>query len=520
MGPRTRLPAALAVATALLVDATSLTAQTLSPEVLDAVRRGAETREIPSGHARVALLGPPELPLVEVTINGTGPYRFLVDLGSNVVIVRRSVVDASGMEVLVEREGTDIVRAEAIGLGDGAVVYRGVVMGSYDELDVDGVLGYNMLRGDDLAIDYPERTLELGPGVFAGGAPSMEYEVEGRLPYLPAQVGERTVRLNLDTGATNWIVFPEAWVSWLPLAAPPVDGPMLHNNQTGVSRNRIAQLAVDLVVGAHVIRRPVVFLEPEVDDAWLGSALLSDSRIELDTRTQRVRIMARGELRAPAYRTVGISLDPARAGRPFRLLDDVIPGTPAADLPLAVGDTVLRVGDVDAAEVTWSILRDLAADAETVSLTLLHGADTVVIPIPVAELGAAPDVRGDLPAGLLEELADARSRFSAAYRAHDGAAVAALYVEDGRLLPPDRTVAGREAIERYFTPPAQLDILHHQMRPAIIWVGTDMVVEEGRWSMASRSPRSGYVSGAAPYVLLWRKAAAGRWRLTLDMWHR
>jgi hypothetical protein len=128
----------------------------------------------------------------------------------------------------------------------------------------------------------------------------------------------RAIQLNLDTGATNWIAFPAAWVSWLPFVAPPVDGPLLFNNQTGAVRNRIGQLAVDLVVGTHVIRRPVVFLDPGVDDAWLGSALLADSRVELDTRRQRARIHARSELRAPAYRTLGISRGAGRRVRDRR----------------------------------------------------------------------------------------------------------------------------------------------------------------------------------------------------------
>jgi ketosteroid isomerase-like protein len=508
----------LAGATVLLVNTAALQAQGLPPETLGALRRGAESREVPPGGAHVPLVGPPEMPLVEIVINGSGPYRFLVDLGSNVVIVRRSVADASGMEVMVEREGTDIVRARRIRMGD--VVFHGVVMGSYDELDVDGVLGYNILQGDGIALDYPARVLELGPTAFAAGAPAMEYEVEGRLPYLPARIGDRAVLLNLDTGATNWIVFPDAWASWLPLAAPPVEGPVLFNNQTGASRNRIGQLSVDLVVGSHVIRRPVVFFEPEVDDAWLGSALLVDSRVELDTRTRLARIIPTRELQATAYRTLGISLDAVIRGRPFRLLGDIIPGTPAAALPLAVGDTVVRVGDVDATDVTGSLLRGMVADAEVVSLTVLRGGDTLAVPIPVAELGAPPEVRGDAPAGMLEELADARKQFSAAYRAHDGDVVSHFYLNDARLLPPNRTVAGRDAIARFFTPPPQQEILHHEMRPGILWVGEDMLVEEGRWSMVSRTPASGYVAGAERYVLLWLKDAAGAWRLALDMWHR
>ncbi|MGH7535837.1 MAG: hypothetical protein ACREMG_09640, partial [Gemmatimonadales bacterium] len=57
---------------------------------------------------------------------------------------RREVADAAGGEVLVERAGTDVIRFGELRLGTAR--FEAVTAGAYDTLDVDGVLGYNVLR--------------------------------------------------------------------------------------------------------------------------------------------------------------------------------------------------------------------------------------------------------------------------------------------------------------------------------------------------------------------------------------
>jgi hypothetical protein len=66
----------------------------------------------------VPLVGDVLVPQVEVRVNDQGPYRLLVDLGSNVTLLRRDVVDAAKVEVLVERPGSDIARVASMRIGE------------------------------------------------------------------------------------------------------------------------------------------------------------------------------------------------------------------------------------------------------------------------------------------------------------------------------------------------------------------------------------------------------------------
>lgn len=292
----------LACASALLISSTPARSQTLAPELLEAVRAGPSEVRLEGDSAAVSLHGPRDLPLVEARVNGKGPWRLLVDLGSNVVIFRRDVIDAAGAEVVVERTGTDIVRLDSLRIGD--VLYTDVYGGSYDELDVDGVIGYNALGTLAFTLDFPGRRLVIHRDSLpaADGHEILDYVVVDRLPYILARLGPDTLRLNFDTGATNRIVFPASWKDRLPLAGPVRSGPVVSNNQTGTTTTELAPLSVNITFGGFTIETPTVMLDPDVSDAWLGAELLADYILQFDPERLRVRI------RGPAI--AGTSADP------------------------------------------------------------------------------------------------------------------------------------------------------------------------------------------------------------------
>lgn len=371
---------------AILVASAPASAQQLTPEQLESVRRGAASVHVPDSGVVVPLIGRPDIPMVDVELNGRGPYRFLLDLGSNVVIVRRDVADDAGLYLVLEREGADVMTAHEMTIGDAR--FRDVWLGAYDELDVDGVVGYNILRGTGIVLDYPARRLRLGPLHLpaAGSDGVLAYDVHGRMPYVRGRIGERDVLLNFDTGASNYIVFPAFMADSLPLDGTPVPGPVLFNNQTGSIRVLVGRLSEDLIVGTHVIERPAVLFDPDVEDAWLGSAILADARLELDTKRLVLRLRSDSPLAASAWRTLGLRLGPYDPSSATRPVTDVIPGSPADDVPITVGDSVVSIADVPAAElVSWRRHR-LAEENTVVEVLLRRGGGYETVQLTVAAL--------------------------------------------------------------------------------------------------------------------------------------
>lgn len=123
-------------------------------------------------------------------------------------------------------------------------------------------------------------------------------------------------------------------------------------------------------------------------------------------------------------------------------------------------------------------------------------------------------------AAVREMLADINRAFSAAYIAGDAAGVAALYTEDGILIPPGRTVRGRGAIQRYFTAPPGRRQVDHRLTTEDLWIEGATATEIGTWFSVTEREGEPPDTASERYLLVWRRGTDGRWRMKVDMWHR
>ena len=269
-------------------------AQSLPDSLVQRIRTGASRLVLPGDSVVLRLVGTPTLPLVEARVNGNGPYRLLIDLGSNVTLLRRNVVDASKSTVLVERSTSDIVHADSITLG--AARFEDATVGAYDELDVDGVLGYNVLQYASFTLDFPGQRLVL----HRGSLPQPDhrtvfpYQLERRMPYIFVRLGRDSLLVNLDTGASEWMTVPPALQTRLRWSSAPTPGRMTSNNQTGSTRVMEGRLADTLRLGELTLVSPLVYVNPDAEAAWLGASAMASAVWTFDPKQRRVRITAVG----------------------------------------------------------------------------------------------------------------------------------------------------------------------------------------------------------------------------------
>lgn len=148
-----------------------------------------------------------------VTLNGQGPYRFMVDTGANVSCVSSELADQlalpRGREVqvhtVVGRRGRPSVVVDQLVIG--ARVRKKVLapvlpMSSFD---VDGVLGIDWLKGQRLVMGFADNTLEITRSRREASAKDKVVvparRKSGQLTIVDADVNGRPISAMIDSGS-------------------------------------------------------------------------------------------------------------------------------------------------------------------------------------------------------------------------------------------------------------------------------------------------------------------------------
>jgi len=140
----------------------------------------------------VPLLQTDPLPLVSMTVNGKGPYFFLIDTGGGELVLDPSLADTLGLERFGEEMGTfaggrrsAVMQSRVSSLGIGALTIHDVPIGLLDTKrfsaialgrPVAGVIGTVLLYHFRSTVDYPRSQLVLTRR-GAPGQPTGQMEV-------------------------------------------------------------------------------------------------------------------------------------------------------------------------------------------------------------------------------------------------------------------------------------------------------------------------------------------------------
>lgn len=110
---------------------------------------------------------------------------------------------------------------------------------------------------------------------------------------------------------------------------------------------------------------------------------------------------------------------------------------------------------------------------------------------------------------------DGIARFKQAFNSGDGKALAQVYTEDAKLLPPGMTaITGRQAISdfwqsRFNQGPGGID-----KQPIEILVSGDLATETSHLIVTRGTQRI-----AGKDILVWKRGADNQWRIAADIWN-
>jgi len=337
--------------------------------------------------------GPTAHVLVDVMLNGQGPFRMILDTGAATTVLDGDLVTELGLESLgTTRIGdpsdllaneVDQVRIGTVELGSArfegvaAVGWRGPSLTS--AIGARGVLGLPTFRDCLLTVDYPARAIEVAPGELPEVDGKRVLPLDSRMiAELPVAVAGREASAHLDIGNASSLVVPASWQGELATKGEVSEG--MGMRASGPVTFTIATLDGDLVIGEHVLHDPEVRFDDRLDHVNVGYGVLRGFAITLDQRNDRVRLTP-GEPSSAAPLPAGAREAPGgdrrRLGAALGLRSDgvaevrmVMPSSAAEAAGLAAGDVIVTV---DGKPATNDALMGALAGAASIRLGVRRG---------------------------------------------------------------------------------------------------------------------------------------------------
>jgi len=246
------------------------------------------------------------MPVVEVSLNGEGPFAFMIDTGAGLEadidpsVAHRLRLPLSGRAINGDPSGQndrEVATATIESLTIGKAEFRNVTAVvrpqrlTKDYPDVDGILGFALFTDYLLTLDYPAMQVRLARGGLpaANGADILNFEIENRIPIVELAIGRIHVPAHVDSG--NFVagfILPEEIVEQLQLQseAITVGGARSVTNRIQLKQ---VQLRDTIRLGRFEYPQPTIAF-PALSDTNLGFKVLREFVLTFDQRNRRMKL--------------------------------------------------------------------------------------------------------------------------------------------------------------------------------------------------------------------------------------
>jgi hypothetical protein len=351
--------------------------------------------------------------VVEVSLNGKGPYRFAVDTGG-IDCVTPDAARAAGLPT-PKRSGRVFAQAvDSTVIGDLSIKHLTFVSMAFPELvksepiqNFGGLLGRGFFHGFSITVDYGLGTLTITdptrfvppvagtaiPFTFNNDVPQIDGALDAQPAHFVIDTGSRSSLLTVAKGGSKRgdSMLPATGVRIIGWGvAGPVWGRVRRAESVAFGGFTISQPVVT-ELAARDGGKPFAFFGDAVN---LGGEILKKFTVTFDYAHRISYWQPNADFGSaiPADES-GLWLNPSANGT--LSIEDVMPGSPAADAGLRVGDRVDTVDGRPAAQVDLPDLRSrLEADppGTSVEFTITSGsAPARVYSIVLRDLAPAYD---------------------------------------------------------------------------------------------------------------------------------
>jgi hypothetical protein len=298
-----------------LVISLALVASTL-PATVQAQMHGPQIPgptgvEVPQDGVTVPMQDMGGRPVIELQINGKGPYRFVLDSGALTTVVsdelsrELSLTPPPGVQVASVGSGPApaIVLIHDVHIGDAVLkdmIAATMPLGGLlkGENAPRGVLSAACFPGYLLTYDYPGKRISIKKGALASADSKsiFQYTEDQLLPTVPLRVAGRDTQVHLDTGSPFGLTLPVKFLADLPLASQPKEAGTVRTGG-GEFPVSIAPVNGTIELGKYGLAldeirfsdaRPGPGPGPAVGN--IGYGVLRDFVVTLDSKNRRIQL--------------------------------------------------------------------------------------------------------------------------------------------------------------------------------------------------------------------------------------
>lgn len=260
----------------------------------------------PSDSATVPMQFRGQVPIVEVMVNGQGPFLFMIDTGGGLAadfdtaLVASLKLPANGKVRAGDPSGQnarefETVAVESIKLG--TVEFRNVTALARERRtgpnapEVSGILGFPLFADFLLTLDYPGKQVRLARGELpqANGANILSFEMPRRIPVVDLMIGSLKVRAHIDSGnLVGAFILPTALLNKLNLVSAPVT---IGHARTIANEIEIkqAQLGETITLGSFEFPKPTITY-PALNETNIGLQTLREFALTFDQKNKRMKL--------------------------------------------------------------------------------------------------------------------------------------------------------------------------------------------------------------------------------------
>lgn len=351
--------------------------------------------EMPHGGVSVPIVALTPLPIIEVRVNGRGPFRFAIDTGArgharaDVSLVKALGLEGQGSATAGDGAGRTaqmaVVTLDSINVG--GAIFRNVTALSRDynvnrpaSEHIQGILAFDLFTDYLLTLDFPARRLSIATGSLpdSDGRTVVAYETFRNTMAVPVTVGTRTFQAHLDTGSAGGFTLPLSAAETLPLTSPiaTTGRAQLVASQVTISQ---ATTSAPVLFAGWPVRVSALEFWDLYEHANVGSPVLAQFAITIDQRQQRLRLIpASDPIVVQLPRRVGMT---GQHGEDGYRISTVSAGGAGARAGLQPGDLIVKIAGRAVADISRDQFAAVLTGAPTVVLTVVRGDKTLEITV-------------------------------------------------------------------------------------------------------------------------------------------